>query len=174
MIPPGSALARPTRGPFRHQDDIVNVAISALTDVRHWGKLQQVTLNVLSNAGKFTAPGGWITVDTPGRISSRAMARPIGCAYGVLDMGIGRPRAGDMSKDDELALVLLRRDEDVAIADVKVYFAAEAEGARNVDARLDRTRSARQEHPLIAALDRVEVGAGAVKLALVDGVTGPA
>jgi len=41
------------------------------------------------------------------------------------------------SENDQLALIVTRRDEDLAVAEVDVHFAADAEGSRDVDARFD-------------------------------------
>src|SRR5690348_17880606 len=76
------------------------------------------------------------------------------------------------SRDDQIALILARCDDRFVVPDVRVHLAAHPDVAGDVDPRLDREADVRDEPPLLARLEVVDVGTGAVQLARVDRVTG--
>src|SRR5690242_21452833 len=76
------------------------------------------------------------------------------------------------SDDDQVALILARRDDGFTVRDVRVHLAAHPDVARDVDAGLDREADLRHETPLLARLEVVDVRSGAVQIAHVDRMPG--
>src|SRR5688572_959177 len=77
-----------------------------------------------------------------------------------------------LSYHHEIALILRRRDDELTLTNVRVDLGTHADLAGNVDAGLDRERDARNEQPLLARLEVVNVRTGAVEVARVNGVSG--
>ena len=85
---------------------------------------------------------------------------------------VGAALIGGRSDDQQLVLVLTRRHHRFARREIHVDLGPHPDLARHVDPGLDGERDARNEQPLLARFQIVEMRSGAVQVARVDRVTG--
>ena len=63
------------------------------------------------------------------------------------------------SNEHEFPLILVRRDDQLAIEEAAIHFAAHADLARDVDPGFYREADSRKDKPLFKSLEVVEIGA---------------
>ncbi len=72
----------------------------------------------------------------------------------------------------QISLIVGRRDENLVCSDEAVGLAAHSDVSGEIDARLNREAYPRNERTLLSGLEVVDMRAGAVQVARIDGVTG--